>query len=115
MQHTRLLPSRLLRLRRRDFSDRTLLDFDLAVMEFGESFERERDATEMRTIPKRRGPAKAPHPKYTPEQLAEKFLGVDVSIISEIADARMSTIDDLADDILSGDADDWLYDPGGEA
>ena len=107
-------PSRRLKLRRAGFSETACLDFDLAVLEFGESFERERNATV--SVVASGKPKKIRYvqvPKYTPKELAEKFLQIDTSIIDDIEEAAAEMVDDLAEDILAGDADDWLYNPQG--
>lgn len=107
-------PSKRLKLRKAGLSERARLDFDIAVMEFGESFEREQHATIEVTARRHKGPPKTQIPKYTPKELAAKFLSVDVTVLDEIEEHHANVVDELADDVLSGDADDWLYNPQGD-
>lgn len=94
------------------FSPRDRLDFDLAVVEFGEAFEREQERTEMRTVPKSTSKIhKAPFPKWSARDLAVQFLSVPEDDLDAQAKAADQAVDDLAADILLGKAD-WLYTAG---
>lgn len=99
-------PSRLLALRRAGASRGLCLAFDEAVLEFGERFDAERQAT--KEMPARRNRRRQPTetaPKWTEEDL-RRFLGLaEIERWEDDEDVKR-----LAAEILSGKAD-WLM-PG---
>lgn len=100
-------------LTRAGYDPLTCLDFDFAVLEFGESFEAAREATEQVPAPpasKRRRPMTT-KPKYTPEELQE-FLSIPVEWTKPARAEDDPEVVEMAEDILSGKAD-WLLNPGG--
>jgi hypothetical protein len=99
-------PSQKMHLREQGYSDQSCLDFDLAVNDFGDEFERAMEATKMVPAGSRRKRPMVPKPLYDEAQL-KRFLGMPDDVIGVRPDDDPE-LNEMTEDILSGKAD-WLF------
>lgn len=89
------------------YDHRSCLSFDVACVEFVESFESEQNATVQKPAPKGKRRATVPVPKHPPEVLLQ-MLGIDPDAAREKGLRVDAYTEELAESILTGEAD-WLY------
>lgn len=93
-------------LREQGYSETTCLDFDLAVNDFGDEFERAMQATKMVPAGARRKRPMVPKPLYDEVQL-KRFLSMPDDIIGVRPDDDPE-LNQMVDDVMTGKAD-WLF------